>query len=269
MTNHAITALAIAVAISTGPWVDDAAGQSVARFGVRPRVDAAATTVRVLPTGNEWPENQARVHLEFSTPMTPGMASANLRLLDDEGMEVAGAFLTSGEELWDPAGRRLTMEFAGALQAGRSYVIVIDPGWLDARGKQLVAPVAKQFTAVTADRTLPNPDAWRIAAPAFGSQEPVRLAFPESLDYAVLLHAVSVVDADGVMVEGSIEVGNEEREWRFIPTRPWAASKYSLVVDPRLEDAAGNNLMRRFDARDAPTVPHCPVQIEFLPVLRT
>jgi hypothetical protein len=161
------------------------------------------------------------------------------------------------------------MEFAGALQAGRRYVVAIDAGWLDARGKPLATAVTKHFTAVMADRTMPNPDAWRIAAPAFGSQEPVRLAFPEPLDYAVLLHAVSVVDADGVMVEGTTDVANDEREWRFFPARPWAASKYSLVVDPRLEDAAGNNLMRLFDAQGAPTVPYCPVQIDFLPVLRT
>jgi hypothetical protein len=115
---------------------------------------------------------------------------------------------------------------------------------------------------------MPDPGAWRIAAPAFGTQEPVRLAFPESLDYAVLLHAVSVVDADGVMVEGTVAVVNDEREWRFVPARPWAAARYSLVVDPRLEDAAGNNLMRLFDAPSGPTAPYCPVQIDFLPVLR-
>lgn len=269
MRNHAVTALTIAAAISTIPWATHADEQTFARFGLRARADAPPPTVRVLPAGNEWPENQARLHLEFSAPMTPGMASTHVRLLDDEGHEIEGALAMNGEEVWDSDRRRLTLALRPALQAGRPYSVAVDAGWLDARGQQLVARVTHHFTTVRADRAVPNPDEWRLAPPALGSNDAVHLSFPEPLDYALLRHAVSVVDADGVMVEGSVEIGRGEREWRFVPLRAWTAGKYSLVIDPRLEDAAGNNLLRLVDAPDTAGLPYCPVQVNFWPVLRT
>ena len=48
-----------------------------------------------------------------------------------------------------------------------------------------------------------------------------------------------------------------ERSWRFAPDGAWDVGRYSLIVDPLLEDLAGNSLIRVFDrdltrAEDAP-----------------
>jgi len=48
-------------------------------------------------------------------------------------------------------------------------------------------------------------------------------------------------------VEGSVEVGRGEREWRFTPTGPWKDADYQLIVQDALEDLAGNRVGRAFD----------------------
>jgi hypothetical protein len=35
--------------------------------------------------------------------------------------------------------------------------------------------------------------------------------------------------------------------WSFVPSQPWRADRYEIVVDPRLEDLAGNSLAWLFD----------------------
>ena len=35
--------------------------------------------------------------------------------------------------------------------------------------------------------------------------------------------------------------------WSFVPEKPWAAGRYSLVIDTTLEDLAGNSIGRPFE----------------------
>ena len=53
------------------------------------------------------------------------------------------------------------------------------------------------------------------------------------------------------------ETGAGERNWSFTPDNPWTTGEHRLVVEPRLEDVAGNSPARVFDrdvtkAEDAP-----------------
>jgi hypothetical protein len=62
-------------------------------------------------------------------------------------------------------------------------------------------------------------------------------------------------------VAGHASIGREERSWRFVPSAPWIAGGYSLLVDPRLEDLAGNSLLRLFD-RDLTRPDDAPAEME-------
>ena len=258
-------------------------GQPAVRFGLRRRATTTATTVRIFPSSRELPENQLRLYLEFSAPMTTGMAATHLRLVDDDGQEVKGAFLQVEEELWDPERRRLTvlfdpgrvkrglranLELGGPLTAGRRYTLVVDAGWRDGTGTP-VAPANKSFTAVAADRTMPDPEGWLVTPPRAGSIDAVAVTFSEPLDFPLARRALTVVNADGQRVPGTVEVAEQERQWRFVPFEPWTTAPYSVLVDRRLEDLAGNNLTRLFDAdlsHHAPEPVDCPVQVKFTPV---
>ena len=74
------------------------------------------------------------------------------------------------------------------------------------------------------------------------------LQFDAPLDRALLFTSVAVADERGETVHGTIEVSAGEREWSFTPAQPWAPGGYRVHVAPELEDPAGNNLERVFDA---------------------
>jgi hypothetical protein len=42
-------------------------------------------------------------------------------------------------------------------------------------------------------------------------------------------------------------VEQNETRWRFVPSQPWKAGRYELVIDMTLEDLAGNRIGRPFD----------------------
>lgn len=244
------TALAVAAIASTG---EEPA----------PRLRASAHVEAILPSADRLPANLLRFYVVFSAPMSAGEAHTKLRLVDDAGRPVPGAFLELEEELWDPSGRRLTvlldpgrikrglranLESGAPLVEGRRYRLEIDGSWLDGSGAPLARGASKAFEAVAADRTSPDVAAWDVAAPASGLREPLVVRFPEPLDRALLSSAMAVGDAEGRPVAGEIDVRAGEREWRFTPASPWRAGRYELRAAVELEDVAGNNLRRLFDA---------------------
>ena len=143
---------------------------------------SAATTslVRVDPAVATLPENLLKFYLTFSAPMSRGQAYDRVHLLDASGKAIDFPFLELGEELWDPSGTRLTLLFdpgriktglkpreeAGpALEAGKSYTLVVDEAWPDARGRPLLRGFRKPFRVGPADHTSPDPASWTLRAP--------------------------------------------------------------------------------------------------------
>ena len=58
--------------------------------------------VLVTPSADRLPANLLKFYLHFSAPMSRGEAYERVRLLDDSGRVVEGAFLELPDELWDP-----------------------------------------------------------------------------------------------------------------------------------------------------------------------
>lgn len=235
----------------------------VAQVALPAPTNTPTTVVRqVFPSADVLPQNLLKLYIELSAPMRRGEAYAHLHLLDAEGQESSAAFLELEQELWDPEQRRLTLFFdpgrikrglrphreAGlALEAGGTYRLVIDAGWLDSDGQPLKEGYEKSFQVTAADRTPPDPDSWHLEAPTAGSTTPLTLRFPEPLDRALLDRLLTVHDPTGQAVAGRVEVAAQETLWRLHPAQPWAAGTYTLRVDTDLEDLAGNNLRAPFD----------------------
>ncbi|MEO8452652.1 MAG: hypothetical protein ABI647_22860 [Gemmatimonadota bacterium] len=235
------------------------------RFDLPPAAgDSAATLVTAIhPAANSVPENLLRFYLEFSAPMRPGQALAHIRLLDDRGVEVRNAFLELLDELWDPAGCRLTLLFdpgrvkrgirtnlesGRALHAGRRYALRVLAGWPDARGNPLARGAEKRFVATAADYTGPVPESWHVVVPAVGSAGPLEVQFGEPLDHALARRLLAVQDEAGHPIGGEVTLQPGDRIWRFVPTGRWLAGRHQLLVSPELEDVAGNRPGRPFDA---------------------
>ncbi len=214
----------------------------------------------VYPSGDVLPSNILRLYVYFSAPMSRGEAAAHLRLLDSAGKALAGVFLP-GEELWDPAGRRLTMTFdpgrikrgltsneamGPPIAEGRTYTLAIDRQWPDARGVPMTEDFRKVFRGGPAERIPPDPSTWRITPPKAGESGVLTVSFPKPMNYALLQRMLVVSGPRGV-VSGTVSTGPDEKEWRFVPRDRWAADDYRVVVDTAIEDLAGNHIGQAFD----------------------
>src|SRR2546425_13124120 len=113
--------------------------------------------------------------------MSEGDCYRHIKLLDAKGKAVDLPFLELDQELWDAAGKRFTLFFdpgrikrglkpredvGPALEEGKSYVLVIDKEWEDAKGNPLKETFRKTFRVGSPDDRPPDPKTWNVQAPA-------------------------------------------------------------------------------------------------------
>jgi hypothetical protein len=228
----------------------------------RPGRPATAQVVAIHPPAGEVPRNLLRCYVTFSAPMSDGQAAAHVWLADGAGTPLDGALLPAEHELWDGGRRRLTVlldparikrglsghrEAGYPLRAGQPARLVVDAGFRDAAGTPLRAGAEQRYLVGPDERRHVEPAAWALAVPAAGSTEPLGVTFDRPLDHGLLGRCLHVTGPDGAVVDGMPQAAPGDRSWRLAPRAPWAAGPHQLVVDPVLEDLAGNSARRVFD----------------------
>ena len=144
-----------------------------------------------------------------------------------------------------------------ALEAGRTYTLVLTQEWRDGEGRPLVEEYRHTMRVGAARTQGLDPASWRVAAPRAGSREPLVVTFPASLDRGLLMRALAVREAD-VDVAGDVRIEAGETRWVFTPGEPWHAGRYRLVALSILEDPAGNQVGRAFEVDNFDTVDKGP-----------
>ncbi len=238
----------------------------------------AAMVEHIFPGSENVPENLLKFYLHFSAPMSGGGIYKHIHLRDEAGREVELPFLELDEELWDREHRRLTLfidpgrvkrevkpleDIGPALEAGRQFTLTIDAAWLDANGQPMKAAAEKKFKVTAPDRIPPDPKTWRLTSPAPGTKEPLHIRFSEPLDHALALRLITVAE-----VPGQQAMSDDGVQWTFLPVNPWPAGPHRLVIQPELEDLAGNSVGKPFEVDLAspdqkPAPPRRPVEIPF------
>ncbi len=223
---------------------------------------APGRVVAVFPSSPLLPENQLKFYLHFSGPMKRGEAYRRIRLETLEGDRIDDPFLELGQELWDRDGVRFTLfidpgrikrglkprEEAGpVLETGKSYRLIVDRQWPDSRGLPLARSFVKSFRVGEPDVTQPDPQRWRLTAPAVATDGPLRVAFEEPLDHALLQRLLTIVDSQGNALAGNLVIDQHQQRWSFLPDQPWKAGEYALRIDADLEDLAGNSIAKPFE----------------------
>jgi hypothetical protein len=242
----------------------EGSGMAVVQSFKIPKITTTAKTFveHVFPTAQELPENLLKFYIHFSAPMSRGQAYRRIRLLDEEGDTVELPFLELQQELWDVEGSRFTLFFDPGrikrgllpnqqvglpLRAGHTYTLWIDRGWPDATGQPLEKEFRKRFRVRQADRRSPSVSTWQFTAPKEGAISALTVRFPESLEHALLMRLVEIVDPQGDVLDGNVIVASDETCWRFEPKHPWGAGTHTLRVSTLLEDLVGNSIERPFE----------------------
>ncbi|MEO0974836.1 MAG: hypothetical protein AAFX85_17245, partial [Pseudomonadota bacterium] len=181
---------------------------------------------------------------------------------DARGEAMASSLLRTRFGLWSPDGRRLTVllnpgrvktgleaheRFGAVLEQGRHYALRIERELRDRRGCALGAVHEKRFLVGPADRTPPVPDRWSLQLPAVQTRDAFSVTLQGLTDHLSLAYRLRVLDDDGRTLAGNVTLANHEQVWRFAPTQNWESGRYTLRVDPALEDLAGNRPTGLFD----------------------
>ncbi|UFH55738.1 Ig-like domain-containing protein [Spirosoma sp. KNUC1025] len=239
----------------------------------------------VYPTQDSLPDNLLKIYLHFSRPMREGQSLKYVALLKNNTDTLPGVFLNLQPELWNADRTTLTLwldpgrikrdlqpnkQLGTPLQGGNRYQLVVSADWPDEQGATLGKPISKSFVTFQRDSLSPNPKRWSIHRPQSGSIQPMGVSFGEALDYVLLTETLHVIQADKKLVSGTWQIGeNENRAW-FKPTASWQPGQYTLRIESRLEDVAGNNLNRLFDRditrKDQPATSHPFVDLPFVTI---
>lgn len=237
---------------------------------------------RISPESARLPENLLRLYVTFSAPMGHENPHKFITLTQDGAGAVDLPFVEVPQGLWDASRTRLTLFFhpgrlkrgvgpnaalGTVLKQGKSYRLTIAGDWRDATGRHLATGFEKRFQVLPADRRSPVPRRWAIAAPPVASHQPLTIELDEPLDEALLRRFIIVEDESGQKIAGDVSVTNHQTRWRFTPQTPWAPGRFNLLLNPALEDLAGNRLDRLFEIdisepRDSSEQPE-PVVLTF------
>ena len=230
-------------------------------FSLKAKTNIAPVVTQIYPTATELPENLLRMYIQFSKPMKTVGNLENIKLVDENGMQIKGAIFNNVYELWDATQTQLTIIFdpsrvktglianetlGRALQAGENVRLVVDH-LQDIYGQPMEHPYTKRFTVVKEDVIAPDTDLWEMELPTSNENAAFKLHFVDAIDEMSLLNRIKMYTDSGEVLKGMIHLKNEERTWEFIPEENWMPGKYLIKVNTRLADPSGNNLNGLFD----------------------
>lgn len=220
-----------------------------------------AEVTNVFPSADALPANSLKFYIHFSESMREGRAIfERIHLLDEDGKKVLDPWRRT--ELWTEDARRFTLwihpgrvkqgvnlreDFGPVLHPGRKYTLLIEQTVQSQNGQPIQKAYRKAFRTIPDDRSRPLPQNWKLTLPAAGTRTPLRVEFGEPLDHALVQRCVEIRTERGQRLDCSMQLQNEDSAALLTPTVPWLRADYRLVVDPILEDLAGNTPARIFD----------------------
>lgn len=216
---------------------------------------------KIWPSADVLPANVLRFYIYFSQPMRGGEEIfSQITILDAKGNPVYDPWLR--DELWSEDGKMLIIYihpgrikwgvllrelFGPVLYPDRDYTLKISGDMLDSRSQKLGKDYTKKFKTTAEDRTFIHLKQWTITAPAAGTKQPLLVQCGKYIDHKSLDRYLSVLGPKGKAIVGKTVVGAQEKSWAFHPDQLWQAAEYTLSVDGKLEDVAGNTPIRPFD----------------------
>ena len=234
--------------------------KSVQQFEIPTPLSETPRVISVYPTGDTLPQNLLKFYVQFSKPMQPGEPWKKIFMIKS-GRDTVPVFLDlelwSNDQtlltLWLDPGRikrdlQPNLKMGAPLEQDIHYRLLIKNGWRDAEGVLMKETYHKDFITGSKDSLSPDPRLWTIGAPKAGTDLPLKIYLHEPLDHTLLKKAIIIIDnSNGRTINGAFETEPGETILNFIPSATWNRGEYTIAVETRLEDLAGNNLDRLFD----------------------
>lgn len=215
----------------------------------------------VFPSSDTLPENLLKFHIAFNVPMKAGEVYDHVKLLDEKGNQIEKAFLVVDQEFWDEKmtmvtilldpgrlkrGLRGHLEMKAPLQSEQRFFLVVDKGWQNIDGTTMERDFVKSFYCTDADRKSPTESTLRLVTPK-SPNDPLAFIFGESMDAVTSASHVRIIDSQNNQIEGTTELLPQEKGFIFKPKKNWSHETYTVLINPLIEDLAGNNFNRVFD----------------------
>lgn len=216
----------------------------------------------IHPTTARIPENLLRFYIYFSAPMREGNFLSHIHLYNEKGEDMKGVFFDNQYELWNADYTRLTVlvdpgrvktglkanrEFGRAFKNGEHYRLVIDKNWKTIEGQSLQNDFVKTFYGVEADVKAPVLKNWVITIPEEHTLDPLIVDFGEPVDHRSVVQFLQILNYEGEVVQGSLDLSENESILKFSPNQKWNSGKHQVLINTRFEDIVGNNLNGLFD----------------------
>lgn len=219
-------------------------------------------SVDIYPSGSVVPENLLRMYIYFPRKMRTEDSLSHIHLLDAKGERLDGVFLAPKYELWSPDHRRLTLlldpgrvksglaaheNLGRALIPGQDFTLMIMESLVDADGCALGKQTKHRFRVDRSDSEPPDPESWFLNVPTVGRDDPLVVDLGSAHDHLSLAYGLRVVDSDGEIVPGALNLEDAESVWVFRPAQTWREASYTVTIDSGFEDLAGNRPGVLFD----------------------
>lgn len=214
----------------------------------------------IYPKLDTVPENLLKMYFEFDSSMQPTQSSLDFIKVFNltKGGEV-DVFLSLENELWNRDKTRLTLwldpgrikkdlipnqEKGIPIEEGNHYELIVERHFL---GVDFGKTYVKRFYVSERDEQRPSIKKWRLTEPKPSSKEGLGIEFDDFLDVILANESISIINENKELIAGDFLTSKKGNNTLFIPENPWKKGNYTLVIDSKLEDLAGNNLNRLFD----------------------
>ncbi|MGE4514589.1 MAG: Ig-like domain-containing protein, partial [Chryseobacterium sp.] len=79
-------------------------------------------------------------------------------------------------------------------------------------------------------------------------KEKLKIVFDKPMDLYSILGGISInIYNKDINIRGKFIPGSDDKEWYFIPEKPWTEKKYTLIFNKYVSDPSGNGLIKPFE----------------------
>lgn len=216
---------------------------------------------KVFPRSHEIPKNILTFYVEFSEPMMEdGSAFRYINLYNENNEIVPYPWLHKSR--WITNKILMVMIHPGRIKKGISYYdnlgnvfdtgkkyhLEITDNIKPLHKNAIVKPFIKEFEITEAVESCPKILRNKINRPKKNTREKLKILFNRSMDLYSILGGISIKKhKNDLNIEGQILPGPDDKEWYFVPDKPWKGEKYTLILNKYVSDPSGNGIIKPFE----------------------